>query len=505
MSSWLDRLPLKSKVKASGLAIVAAASLLSVVPVAGQAGFAVAAAAYVGGLGLNLLSNALYDMAPATRPSQGDTEADQAAALATQIQEMADARRGLQSELLSLVSAAGTLPKIIDELEAAPSADELLILSLHGDVASLQSDPDDRNTDRLPVLADKLRRLVEVKYRQRQRALLPPLPQLLVGRESELTDIRSRLGTAAGDRPAMVILRGWPGVGKTTLANTLAYDADIISMFPDGVLWAPLGESPPTSELLSEWASSLEVPSADSGAGRSLETRMASLRGALECRRVLLLIDDAWTGDEAAPFKVGGPRCATVMTTRFNDVARGFASVPSEVLQLNQLSPQAGLDLMRRVEPLFADRFPAETEGLIADLEGLPLALRVAGGLLASHLDSGINPTRLLADLRQSSLLLQQKAPDDRFDPRTGTTPTIEMLLRRSTDSLGTEVRVRFALLAAFAPKPASFEMAAIAALWGDDDPSLSVRTLVDRGLLEYSSERYSIHALLVAHALTLA
>jgi hypothetical protein len=76
------------------------------------------------------------------------------------------------------------------------------------------------------------------------------------------------------------------------------------------------------------------------------------------------------------------------------------------------------------------------------------------------------------------------------------------MLLKRSTDRLDDLSRERFALLGVFAPKPATFDLKAIAAVWGVDNPRPSVRELVDRGLMEPIGGGYfQIHALLVAHA----
>ena len=39
-------------------------------------------------------------------------------------------------------------------------------------------------------------------------------------------------------------VRGWPGVGKTTVAAALAHDQVLASAFPDGLLWASIGQNP---------------------------------------------------------------------------------------------------------------------------------------------------------------------------------------------------------------------------------------------------------------------
>jgi hypothetical protein len=47
------------------------------------------------------------------------------------------------------------------------------------------------------------------------------------------------------------------------------------------------------------------------------------------------------------------------------------------------------------------------------------------------------------------------------------TTPTIAALLKRSTDALDPQLRQRFACLGLFVPKPATFDLGALAGAWG--------------------------------------
>jgi hypothetical protein len=79
----------------------------------------------------------------------------------------------------------------------------------------------------------------------------------------------------------------------------------------------------------------------------------------------------------------------------------------------------------------------------------------------------------------------------------------VQLLLKKSTDRLDDHTRQCFAFLGAFAPKPATFDMDAMKAVWLVDDPQPIVRKLVDRGLLEpiVALGRYWMHAVLVMHA----
>ena len=63
----------------------------------------------------------------------------------------------------------------------------------------------------------------------------------------------------------------------------------------------------------------------------------------------------------------------------------------------------------------------------------------------------------------------------------------------------------RFALLGLFVPKPATFDLGAMAAAWDTADARPTARVLVNRGLLEpLSGGRFQMHALLVLHAKSL-
>src|SRR5581483_1015272 len=125
------------------------------------------------------------------------------------------------------------------------------------------------------------------------RGLAPPFPTLIfVGREGALADLKRTLGMAglAARRSPFTILRGWPGVGKTTLAGILGRDADTRRAFPDGVLWTSLGQRPGLISELAKWGRALgtdellRVP--------TLKDATTQLRLLLQHKRMLLIVDD---------------------------------------------------------------------------------------------------------------------------------------------------------------------------------------------------------------------
>lgn len=333
----------------------------------------------------------------------------------------------------------------------------------------------------------------------KQAGILPALPSLVIGREKTLQEIKHRLSNDQSPH-SITVIQGWPGVGKSTTVAALAHDPQIAEQFPDGVLWASLGEAPNILNEMTIWADALGLT--EVGRTRKVETIAAQLVTALRDRRMLLIVDDIWQVDHATPFIAGGQGCVMILTTRLNDVAQALAPTAYDVYHLPVLSQEDGLELLKRLTPETVAEYPAEARELVLDLEGLPLAIQVAGRLLHSEARLGWGIGDLIQELRSGAVLLQAPAPGDMAKIGQETTPTIAALLQRSTDSLDQETRWRFAVLGFFVPKPATFDLGAMAVAWNADDPKPTARVLVNRGLLEpVSGGRFQMHALLVLHA----
>lgn len=147
---------------------------------------------------------------------------------------------------------------------------------------------------------------------------IPPLlapAEDLIGRDQLLPQLRAYL--CADTTPGLIALHGLPGVGKTTLAVTLAHDQAIQEHFDDGILWAGLGPHPDISGLLSHWGALLGVPESEGQKLSSPDAWIRRIRAAIGERHMLLIIDNAWEIDHALAFKVGGPHCAYLVTSRF--------------------------------------------------------------------------------------------------------------------------------------------------------------------------------------------
>jgi NB-ARC domain len=335
----------------------------------------------------------------------------------------------------------------------------------------------------------------------------PPLPSLIVGREDDLRTLKLRLGNTPGlpavPRQILTAVRGWPGVGKTTIAAALAHDPEIATAFPDGVLWTSLGPNPDILSGLAAWGRALGV---DGLIHSTVEEASAHLTGLLRDKRMLVIVDDVWDVAHAVPFEVVGRWSALLITTRLPHVANALAPTPEAIYKLEVLTDDKALELLQILAPDVAYGHPEACRELVRELEGLPLALQVAGHLLHVEASYGFGVTDLLNELREGTKLLTATAPANRSDVANETTPTIAMLLQKSTDRLAPEDRERFTILGAFVPKPATFDSAAMKAVWKVEDPKPTARILVDRGLLEpiFEAGRFQMHAILVMHAKSL-
>ena len=226
-------------------------------------------------------------------------------------------------------------------------------------------------------------------------SVLPPLPSLVIGRDEALQHIKRRLGIGGHEMRPISVIQGWPGVGKSTTVALLAHDQEVATQFPDGVLWVSLGEDPSILSAISTWADALKL--SELGRVRKIEEISTQLTAVMRDKRFLLIVDDVWQVEHALPFRIGGQKCALVITSRLNDVAAALAPTASDLYRLQLLTDQAGLDLLSKLTPDTTQVYPNESRELVHDLEGLPLAIHVAGRLLHSEARLGWGVRDLLS------------------------------------------------------------------------------------------------------------
>jgi len=334
------------------------------------------------------------------------------------------------------------------------------------------------------------------------------MPSLtFVGRADALKEIKRRIGVGQTERRGrLTVVRGWPGVGKTTVIGVLARDPEVAEAFPDGVLWTSLEQHPDLMSKIAQWGRFFGAEDLLRMSGLDEATEM--LTRLLLNKQMLLIVNDVWNPADVLPFlhAAGNSRCALLATTRMTGVAYNLAafdnsrSPDDSIYVLPVLTEENALILLRYLAPNVVERNFDACQELVRDLECLPLAIHVAGRLLNDKVKMGLEVADLITDITKSAELFTEPAPLDRAEGAVQ--PMIRALLRQSTDQLDDLTRDCFAYLGIFAPKPATFDSGALGAVWMIDDPEPIIRKLVQHGLLEpVGAGRFQMHALLVQHA----
>ena len=211
--------------------------------------------------------------------------------------------------------------------------------------------------------------------------LLPRDVPEFAGRQGELDRLTGR---ATSGLVVVTAIGGTAGVGKTALAVHAAHR--LLPQFPDGQLYADLrgyteGQSPAEpGDVLEVFLRSLGVRADDMPA--STEEQSGLLRQLLASLRVLMLLDNARSEVQVRPLLPGTGGSLVLVTSR--SVLPGLEvdeRIDLDVLPVDEATALlAGLIGTRRAA--------AESEAVeqVAGWCGwLPLALRIAGQLLAAH------------------------------------------------------------------------------------------------------------------------
>src|SRR5262249_36452265 len=131
--------------------------------------------------------------------------------------------------------------------------------------------------------------------------LAPPQPPYpLVGRDKLMHNLKKQL--FLGGNLALSALNGLPGVGKTALTLVLAHDNEVLAHYCDGILWAGLGREANVFSHLGAWGISLGISQAEIERLPSLTSLIQTINRAIGIRRMLLVIDDAWSPEAALAF-----------------------------------------------------------------------------------------------------------------------------------------------------------------------------------------------------------
>lgn len=332
----------------------------------------------------------------------------------------------------------------------------------------------------------------------------------MVGRDKTIDSLKQRLnigGRQATD--AVFAINGMAGLGKTTVALGLVYDAEVQRMFPDGILWAALGPDVDPTDIrgmIAGWGDALGKPdltnlSGDNEADR-VEFVAKKLTELLSNKRVLLVVDDVWEASHLDMFRLGRANNPMIFTTRDRELAVGNTAMPDHRLDLPHLTFAPSWKLFTDYAPSVSAEFEKPSKALVTALEGLPLTILVGGRTAEGEYVLGATPDEMIAlfeDLATGTALVRT---DKQSTAISNMESTVRELVARSVNRLDDDCRRAFALLSQIEAKPATFDDREAAALWNVDNAPTIRRTLMSRGLLERAdAQRFQIHMLLHAYA----
>jgi transcriptional regulator with XRE-family HTH domain len=200
-----------------------------------------------------------------------------------------------------------------------------------------------------------------------------PMPLGLADFAARTGEIAALTELASG-RGEVAVLHGAPGTGKTSTAIHFAQLA--ADRFPDGRIFVSVGDRADVGALLMGMGvSRAAVP-------RDARERSAMQRAMVAGKRLLLILDDVVSLEQAEAAPAGEPGLLTVITSRRALSAPAGASM----IKLDVLPQPDALQLLASI--VGPDRVASDAAAareVVQLCDRLPLAVRAAGNRLASR------------------------------------------------------------------------------------------------------------------------
>lgn len=320
---------------------------------------------------------------------------------------------------------------------------------------------------------------------------IPPPPRGFVNRAVDLEklDNMSRV-TDTGDGPAVVVLSGTHGIGKSAISRYWARRGK--SRFVDGCLYTDFGElrhrgGVLVDDVLGRYLADLGVP--EETIPPDFAGRAALFRSHTAGKRILILLDDVERAAEVMPLLPNAERSMVIVAGR-NPFPELVADV-ARPLRLSRLSQESGEEILEKM--IGCDRVQAERNQvakLLKICDGLPVAMRVCGARLEIEDDHPVSwLVELLAD------------EERRLSELSGPKGSLDAVFNEAYAALGEDEQRLYRRLGSH--PGASFTAAASAAAL--DESVVKAAALLERlagaQLLEVHGSRYRFHDLLRLHA----
>lgn len=214
---------------------------------------------------------------------------------------------------------------------------------------------------------------------------LLPVSASFTDREDELAVLNRLLEDDQRQGPALAVITGSGGMGKTALASR--WITDHADRFPDGQLYVNLGafsaDGPSTpDDVLGGFLRALGVPPEQVPA--EIAEQAAMYRSVTAGKKFAVFADDADSAAQVRPLLPASPDSVVVVTSRWRLGALTMDG--ARVLVVDPLDEAAGMTLLERtvgVQRVTTERDRARE--LVALCGGMPIALCVAAARLSTR------------------------------------------------------------------------------------------------------------------------
>lgn len=316
---------------------------------------------------------------------------------------------------------------------------------------------------------------------------VPPLSVQFVPRGDAFGRLRDALLAGESTRIAVV---GMGGAGKSVLAAAVCRDDLVRAAFPDGIVWVELGPDPVVPARQAQVVAAFGQPGnafADAQQGKAVLTQLLSER------RCLVVVDNVWAATDLGSLDVVGGPGRLLFTTRDAGIVRAVGAWRCDV---GVLSLEQARELLARWARQPVGELPPEADDVAAECGYLPLALAMAGGMIAGRPERWQSALRRL---RQADLgKIMQSFADYPY-------PNLLSAIGVSVEALDPVERDRYVELAVFDGRRPT--VGAARALWqavGLDE--LDVEELLDRfadrSLVQVEADgRFTLHDLQMDYA----
>jgi TIR domain/NB-ARC domain len=297
-------------------------------------------------------------------------------------------------------------------------------------------------------------------------------PLGLVDRNSYL----ERLHNALNLEPAVFLLYGEPGAGKSTLALSFAWD---VQRDFDAVIFQTCGQRH-LDAITSKLVERLPIDAKT----RPSEEQRAMVKAWLRERRSLLVLDDVWSADirQLDP----GPPCSVLYTSRHQTLPGIATTQSAKVERFTDTESEKLFHI--NLDPIFGETEVAHArEGLLEfarRVAGLPIAVAVGASMLREM--SAIPLSRAVLRLQ--------------FDALTDGVNDINILFRRAIDSQCESEQRLLAACAVCVQEGFWLPLAVEIAGLSEDEAEGSANQLVHASLLhvvDRGRRRFNLHFLM--------